>query len=75
MFYDNMMGMHTLWWAFWSMRSARRFWIGTPDGERSSGAASRYEVCGLARPNKRLVPPRHYAPDSFIEIGIDKNST
>ena len=49
MFYDNMMGMnsnmigmHTLWWVFWSMRSARRFWIGIPDGERSSGAASRY---------------------------------
>ena len=34
MFYDNMMGMHTLWWAFWSMRSARRFWIGTRSAER-----------------------------------------
>ena len=29
----------------------------------------------LARPNKRLVPPRRYTPDSFIEIGINKNST
>ena len=29
----------------------------------------------VARQAERLVPPRHYAPDSFIEIGIDKNST